>query len=362
MLHKEEAGGDSSLHLLEDEEAVKDLLCNKVPTEEYYGLLREHLREQFPLARPDVLEHIGELEEFFDLCCAVGFSLGVSKMILCKSSVKLLGEFVGRRCRSPDPAKCEAIKNWGPITCLKELQEFLGTTNYSRHMMGPKYANAAEGLRRYVKGGDSAFPLTPRGLASVQRLKNLVTTQALLEVPDERAAMSGTRPYKQLADCSGTGMGGAVLQMSPKYQRMTPLAYFSKSLTPSQSIWPPYRQEHFAQLMTRRFMRAIFGSVPALMFTDHQNLVRIQDAPLDRVDPVAFRINAELTQDGSELRNLAGRTMRIADGLSRSHSLGGAAAEAKSQELLRLLEQRTCDMQRLQALLKDASTDEFMEL
>ena len=77
---------------------------------------------------------------------------------------------------------------------------------------------------------------------------------------------------------------------------------------------------------------------------------------------MAFRINAELTQDGSELRNLAGRTMRIADGLSRSHSLGGAAAEAKSEELLRLLEQRTCDMQRLQALLKDASTDEFMEL
>jgi len=63
--------------------------------------------------------------------------------------------------------------------------------------------------------------------------------------------MSGTWPYEQLADCSGTGLGGAVLQMSPKYQRMTPLAYFSKSLSPSQSIWPPYRQEHLAQLMTR---------------------------------------------------------------------------------------------------------------
>jgi hypothetical protein len=54
------------------------------------------------------------------------------------------------------------------------------------------------------------------------------------------------------------------------------------------------------------------------MYTDHANLVRLQDAPLDRVDPVAFRMNSELTQDGSELRNLAGRSMRIADGLSRS--------------------------------------------
>ena len=42
-------------------------------------------------------------------------------------------------------------------------------------------------------------------------------------------------------------------------------------------------------------MRSQFGSIPALLYTDHQNLVRLQDAPLDRIDPVAYRINAELT-------------------------------------------------------------------
>jgi hypothetical protein len=60
----------------------------------------------------------------------------------------------------PDPAKVEAIRQWGPITNLKEVQEFLGTCKYSRHVMGPKYASAAEGLRKYVKGGDAAFPMT----------------------------------------------------------------------------------------------------------------------------------------------------------------------------------------------------------
>ena len=66
---------------------------------------------------------------------------------LLKIKVKLLGEFVARASRQPDPIKVQAIKDWGKISCLKEVQEFLGTTNYSRLFMGPKYAAASEGLR-----------------------------------------------------------------------------------------------------------------------------------------------------------------------------------------------------------------------
>ena len=93
-------------------------------------------------------------------------------------------------------------------------------------------------------------------------------------------------------------------------------------------------------------MRAQFGSIPTILYTDHQNLVRLQDAPLDRIDPVAYRINAELTQDGSELRNLAGRTIRIADGLSRS-TLSKELSEERQHQLRSLLEARTQEMQRL---------------
>ena len=112
-------------------------------------------------------------------------------MELLKIRVKLLGEFVARTGRQPDPMKVQAIRDWGKISCLKEVQEFLGTTNYSRLFMGPKYAAASEGLRRYVKDGDSAFPMTPRGEASVDRLKGFVCETTLLAVPDERAALGG---------------------------------------------------------------------------------------------------------------------------------------------------------------------------
>ena len=99
--------------------------------------------------------------------------------------------------------------------------------------------------------------------------------------------------------------------------------------------------------MTRRFMRAIFGSIMAYLYTDHANLVKLQEIALSRLDPVAFRMNAELTQDGSELRNLAGRTMRLADGLSRS-TVGKELSKEKFEAVVELLEDRTQDLVRKQ--------------
>ena len=89
------SGVDSAYHLLEDEERVTTILRD-LPTEEYYHLLRKRLMTDFPGSRPDVIEHISVLEEFFDVCLSIGFSLGINKMELLKSSVKLLGEIVTR--------------------------------------------------------------------------------------------------------------------------------------------------------------------------------------------------------------------------------------------------------------------------
>ena len=55
---------EQSYHLLEDEEKINHIL-RSLPTEEYYFLLRVHVAQKFPGARPDVIEHLCELEEFF---------------------------------------------------------------------------------------------------------------------------------------------------------------------------------------------------------------------------------------------------------------------------------------------------------
>ena len=152
-------------HLVENEELVNTILNDEVPSEPYYIALRADLERRYPGARPCVLEHIAELVELFDLCICVGFSLGIDKLALVKPQVKSLGEIVGRRGRSPDPAKVAALSEWGKICNMKQLQEFLGTANYSRDQIGPKFAVAMDPLRRYLREGDKAFPMT-RGCAS----------------------------------------------------------------------------------------------------------------------------------------------------------------------------------------------------
>ncbi|CAE7414821.1 pol, partial [Symbiodinium microadriaticum] len=327
-------------HLVEDESLVDSILNDE--------------------ARVCVLEHIAELVELFDLCICIGFSLGIDKLVLLKPQVKSLGEIVGRHGRSPDPAKVAALSEWGPIGSLKQLQEFLGTANYSRDQIGPKFAVAMDPLRRYLREGDKAFPMTPRGLEAVERLKRLMRKATCLAVPDERAAANGSRPYEQLADCCKAGLGGAHLQMSADLRRWNPLAYHAESLSAAQTLWHPFRQEQHAQLKCRRKFRSLFGSIPVVMYTDHANNVRLQDKPLDQIDPVSFRTCSELTADGSEIRNLSGRSMKLADGLSRLFETTGVPAE-QEQEMLKRLERRTQELWTAHARLCDPDCDDFLE-
>ena len=96
------------------------------------------------------------------------------------------------------------------------------------------------------------------------------------------------------------------------------------------------------------------------MYTDHANIVRLQDKPLDQIDPVSFRTCSELTADGSEIRNLSGRSMKLADGLSRLFETTGIPAE-QEKEMLKRLERRTQELQTAHARLRDPDCDDFLE-
>ena len=96
------------------------------------------------------------------------------------------------------------------------------------------------------------------------------------------------------------------------------------------------------------------------MYTDHANIVRLQDKPLDQVDPVSFRTCSELTADGSEIRNLSGRSMRLADGLSRLYDTTSVPQE-QEKKMLERLEERTRELATAHARLKDPDCDDFLE-
>ena len=61
----------------------------------------------------------------------------------------------------------------------------------------------------------------------------------LLVVFDEAAAMDGTRPLEQIADCSGIAWGGSCVQVTEDMGRFKVLMTAGAGLTQIQQAWPP---------------------------------------------------------------------------------------------------------------------------
>ena len=124
----------------------------------------------------------------FDVAGAFALSFGISKFQLAQAVVELVGEYVGREGRSPNPELVEAIHKWPPVLTLKDLHSLLGTMNYVRPHAGPEYARPSSPLRPLLKPG-AVFPPTPAQQECCEALKKLFTTDSVLGVINEKAAM-----------------------------------------------------------------------------------------------------------------------------------------------------------------------------
>ena len=104
----------------------------QVPTEDYYDRLFEDLKKRFPKASPWVMEHVEALEPFLDVSIVSGFSFGVSKAFVCRTSGGLLGHQVSRTGASTDPERIQAIVDFPPLKDASQVRQFIGSTNWVR--------------------------------------------------------------------------------------------------------------------------------------------------------------------------------------------------------------------------------------
>ena len=148
---------DRVCHLVQDDALVRNIHSSEIPPDEYYELFRAQLSAKFPEATKDAVEHAVALCAAFDTASAFGLSFGCKKFQFMQKNVKLVFETVGEHGRQPNPAICEAIRDWPPINTLKDLQAFLGTCNYVRPHAGPTYARVMHPLRALHKA-DTVFP------------------------------------------------------------------------------------------------------------------------------------------------------------------------------------------------------------
>ncbi|CAK9002134.1 Retrovirus-related Pol polyprotein from transposon 412 [Includes: Protease [Durusdinium trenchii] len=332
---RRETGKNPCLHIVETVDMEK--MGEETPTDYYYSRLRADLGERYKKADPHLLDHLVSLEGFLDKSIIFGFSFGISKAEICVTKGKLLGHFIGRSGSSPDPERCQAVKDFPPLTEKVQIQQFLGCANWLRGYMTSEYGHAAKVLGAWQKPG-AVFPEKGLGTSDTdgckafRAIKRMMRECIALAVFDEASAADGSCPLEQVADASGIAVGGTVLQMSRDLSRMKVLMTHSRSLTEAQQNWPPLIQEAFAQLEVKRASRKMFGTIKSICWTDRANLTRSQTSDIG-VDAKLVRWVAEILADGSEIRSLSGRSAKLGDGFSRNPKDRDALLQARTKDL-----------------------------
>ena len=112
-------------------------------------------------------------------------------------------------------------------TTVKELQRFLGFSNYYRRfILG--FGQVAAPITSLLKGGPVRLQWSAEANRAFEHLKTLFTSVPVLAHPDP------SLPFIVEVDASEAGIGAVLSQRSGTPLKLRPCAFFSKKLSPAE--------------------------------------------------------------------------------------------------------------------------------
>ncbi|KYK53947.1 uncharacterized protein DCS_05896 [Drechmeria coniospora] len=194
-------------------------------------------------------DHIRKVKGVLQRLREVGLYLDLDKCAFAVKEVKYLGYIVqaGVEIRT-DPAKIAAIRNWEAPRTVRGFAE----------LTAPLSQLTCKGQPfRWTTDEDNAF----------EELKRLFISHPIL------AQWDAERPTFVEADCSGTALGGCLLQVDEK-GILRPVAYHSAKLTAAERNYTIHDKELLAVVRCLEAWQADLRGVsaPFTVLTDHKNL------------------------------------------------------------------------------------------
>ncbi len=127
-----------------------------------------------------------------------------------------------------DEEKVEAIKTWPKPTTIKELQRFLGFSNFYRRFIH-SYSSITAPLTNLLKGKPKSLSWTPEATIAMKTLQQAFTSAPLLVHPDPQ------KPFIVEVDASTSGVGAVLSQQQGNPPRLHPCCLFSPGNYPWRS-------------------------------------------------------------------------------------------------------------------------------
>ena len=155
-----------------------------------------------------------------------------------KTKVEYLGVIISHNSVEMDPIKVAGVAEWPTPTSKKEVQSFLGFTNFYRRFI-QDFSRHARPLFDLTKK-DVKWRWSSEEQIAFDLLKGAVTSAPILASPDN------SRPFRIEADSSDFATGAVLSQQSPTDEKWHPVAFLSKSLSSVERNYEIHDKEMLA--------------------------------------------------------------------------------------------------------------------
>jgi transposase InsO family protein len=227
----------------------------------------------------------------------------LSKCEFFKSEIGFLGHIVSSKGIAVDPSKVKSIVEWPPLTCVNDIQSFLGLINYYRRFI-PDLAKTAAPLTELLKK-DKPFVWSFAQESAFKSLKEAITSAPVLAVFDPEKEASVHTDASQFAV-------GAVLM-----QEGRPVAFESRKLSQAEINYPIHEKEQLAVVNALQKWRVYLHATPKpfIIFTDHESLKYLDTK--NTLSPRQARWMEKLSEYHYTIQYRKGSLNVVPDALSR---------------------------------------------
>ena len=250
-------------------------------------------------------EHMTNLQEVLQRFRKYGIKLKAKKCKLLQKQVVFLGHVVSASGIHTNPKLVADVQHWKAPRSLKELQAFLGLTNYYRRFIRG-YANIAAPLNKLTRK-QVPFSWGTEQANAFEQLKQTLTEAPVLAYPISEGR------FILDTDASNLTIGAVLSQEQEGEEKV--ISFASRRLGPSQERYCVTRRELLAVVsFCNQFKHYLLGR-HFLIRTDHSSLAWLFrfKSPQGQL----ARWLEELSQYSFTIEHRAGKAHGNADALSR---------------------------------------------
>jgi hypothetical protein len=187
----------------------------------------------------------------------------LSKCEFWMKEVCFLGHVISSGGIAVDPAKVDAVLQWGTPESVTEIRSFLGLAGYYRRFI-EGFSKLALPLTKLTRK-DQAFVWDGDCERSFQELKKRLTTAPVLTLPDVNES------FVVYCDASKMGLGGVLMQKGKV------VAYASRQLKVHEKNYPTHDLELAAVVFVLKVWRHYLYGSRFEVFSDHKSLKYLFD-------------------------------------------------------------------------------------